>query len=210
MRPVYRNENLPHEEDRNVYCPNLCHRCNDFWNYTCILDKSLDKPKAVEIHCFIKDKDNILTHDEVKEYAEANIPSYMTIEGVAIQDKYIQIYTAERICSMNILRIILDNDFSNIRNLGFDKIDDKSGYYLNFECTDEIQTQLLKDKYKETIDLFTNGEAKIKLKTVYFSNDDDYTFFYFEFRDYEHIKFIRDLEKEFNITLDGNFYENIT
>lgn len=209
-RPVYRNENLPHEEERNVYCPNLCSWSNAMWVHSCIHRPEFDAIKVMGGINFNKLDDREVTCEQIEESARRNLPSYEKVDSSSVSQTYIQLFWYDSICPMNIIRNVIGDSMNDcIQNVYFDKLIDNTGYYCYFECHDLAKGKLIEDNVLKTIDGYTNNEAKTKLKVIYCDNGtddfgDDFMLFYFEFVDIEFIEGVYKICEEFNMEIAHN------
>ncbi len=188
-RPVYRNLEAPHEEDRQLYCPNPCKFKDDCWNYPCIESPELEKIKSVGQLCF-RGGDIDLTCEQIEECFNRHMPSYTKACGSGTSDNYIQVIWYDNICPVNLIRNIIGDDLSCIEDIEFKMLDNLQGYYFDFDCYDLEEAEEIKQKYLDAVNADTDNQATIKLKVVYYGletddENDDYVNFYFELEDRE-------------------------
>ena len=208
-RPVYRNEDVPHEEDRNVYCPNPCKFKDSCWNAPCIERPELTEIKAVGQICFNRLDKKELTCEQVENSFNKHTPSHIITESSAIDDNGVQVVWKDSACPVQFIRDAIGNDLSSIRNVSFDTTGVELNYAFYFECYDDKKAEIIKSKYLQILQNYFGENVQTVLKVV--NNDKiislfraNYTYFYFEFEDIDCYNGVIDFCKELNLEIAFN------
>jgi len=206
-RAVYRNEDVPHEEDRNVYCPNPCKFKDTCWNNPCIERKEINEIKAIGQICFRRLDKKYLTCEQIESAFTKHMPSYTKIESSMVDDHNIQLVWSDNVCPVQLIRDIIGDDLSSIKNLSFDTTSKELNYSFHFECYDDKKSNIIKEKYSEALQKYFGEKSQAVLKV---SNDEkktslfnsNFTYFYFEFEDLECYQKLQNFCEELNIELE--------
>lgn len=139
---------LPHEEERKVYCPNMCPFSGTYWDTPCIFNKDLVEPKIIEGRNFVCDKDKTPTIEEISNVINSNLKSTQKMEGVIIQPGYVQTFFSNNCCPLWAMRQIYGDDWMMTFNSC--KVEGGSAVYILHDHLADINTKI-QNKINEVI-----------------------------------------------------------
>ena len=104
---------LPHEETKKVYCPNLCPFAGSYFDTPCILKKELTEPKIIEGRNFNSEKEITMSTNDIQEYIGSRLNPLQKIEGVVKQPNFVQVFFSHNCCPLWAMREVYGPDWQN-------------------------------------------------------------------------------------------------